>query len=149
LPLQPTILTCPSNLQFFQRPTSYLVHDPNLSLREGDIVRLAAGFRTSRHKRHIVASILSPFGTPLSERPPLPSVEEVTQQREEKSLAKQARKALNRQKKAGILGDEEVTAKAGEAPHETHSEMKKQINSLDASAMRSAERAEALEVKGL
>lgn len=61
----------------FKAPDTHLVHDPNNSLRLGDIVAITPGWRTSQHKRHVVKHIIAPAGgIPISERPPVPTEEE-------------------------------------------------------------------------
>ncbi|KAF2001402.1 hypothetical protein P154DRAFT_392549, partial [Amniculicola lignicola CBS 123094] len=57
----------------FPSPTHHLVSDPSNSLRIGDFVRIASGHRVSPSIRHIVTAIVSPFGAPVNERPPIPS----------------------------------------------------------------------------
>lgn len=80
----------------FTKPQNYLVHDPNSSLRTGDVVSIVPGWRTSLHKRHVVKSIIAPYGTPLEERPPIPSEEErlavLIQKREAKEQRREARR---------------------------------------------------------
>ncbi|KAK4452088.1 hypothetical protein QBC34DRAFT_399147 [Podospora aff. communis PSN243] len=80
----------------FNNPQTYLVHDPNNSLRTGDVVSISPGFRTSQHKRHVVNHIIKPCGVPIGERPPIPSKEERETEREAKSAAKRERKALKK-----------------------------------------------------
>ncbi|OAA54521.1 ribosomal protein s17 [Niveomyces insectorum RCEF 264] len=57
----------------FHKPQSYLVHDPNDSLRTGDVVAITPGWRTSRNKRHVVKRIIAPAQVPVEERPPVPT----------------------------------------------------------------------------
>lgn len=79
--------------KYFPSSTTYLVSDPNSSLREGDVVRIASGWRTSKHIRHVVSSIIAPFGTPIDTRPPIPTEEERIAERQRKRLAKDVRQA--------------------------------------------------------
>lgn len=44
------------------------MHDPTSVLREGDIVRIAAGWRVSRRKRHVVTEVVAAFGKAVEER---------------------------------------------------------------------------------
>ncbi|TPX09625.1 uncharacterized protein E0L32_009226 [Thyridium curvatum] len=60
----------------FNKPQQYLVHDPNDSLRTGDVVAITPGWRTSKHKRHVVKHIIAPAQVPINERPPVPTEEE-------------------------------------------------------------------------
>jgi len=57
----------------FKAPKKYLVHDPNDSLRTGDIVAITPGWRTSKHKRHVVKRIIAPAQVPVEERNPVPT----------------------------------------------------------------------------
>ncbi|KAL9088059.1 MAG: hypothetical protein Q9165_006400 [Trypethelium subeluteriae] len=79
--------------KYFDRPVHYLTHDPASSLREGDIIRLASGNRFSKNVRHVVTQIIAPFGPPLSERPPLPSLDDIQARKDEKKAAKTERKS--------------------------------------------------------
>lgn len=79
----------------FDDPKTYLVHDPANSLRQGDVVAISPGWRTSKSKRHVVKHIIAPgAGLPISARPPIPSAEELVRQRVVKKEAKEARKSL-------------------------------------------------------
>ncbi|KAK4979406.1 hypothetical protein LTR28_005003 [Elasticomyces elasticus] len=62
-------------VKFFSTPTNYLVHDPNSSTNEGDIVSLTP-LRTSKHVHHVISAIIAPFGKPVEERPPVPTAGE-------------------------------------------------------------------------
>jgi small subunit ribosomal protein S17 len=59
----------------FPDHVQHLVHDPNNSLVTGDVVELHR-LRVSRRVEHVVASIVSPFGTPIDSRPPIPTADE-------------------------------------------------------------------------
>lgn len=56
----------------FHSAEQHLVHDPNNSLITGDVVELHR-LHVSRRVRHVVASVVAPFGTPLEARPPIPT----------------------------------------------------------------------------
>lgn len=73
---------------------SHLVHDPNDSLREGDVIEIVSGWRTSKRKRFVVNRIIAPFGPPIDERPPVPTQEEREAAHTEKRAQKVARKTL-------------------------------------------------------
>lgn len=73
-----------------------MVHDPNTSLRTGDVVAIVPGWPTSQHKRHVIKQIIAPFGTPIEERPPVPTLEERIAEREAKTAAKQERRRARR-----------------------------------------------------
>lgn len=54
-----------------------MVHDPNNSIRQGDVISIAGGWRTSTSKRHVVRHIIAPYGEPIEARPPVPSEDEL------------------------------------------------------------------------
>ncbi|KAL8874325.1 MAG: hypothetical protein Q9174_000324 [Haloplaca sp. 1 TL-2023] len=93
--------------------TAYQTHhvsDPASSLRTGDVVRIApASWRSPKDNiKHVVTSILAPWGEPIEERPPIPKIEEL----EEKARAKREAKMERRQErkrngKQGKDGDEQ------------------------------------------
>ena len=70
-----------------------MVHDPNNSCHEGDVVSIRSGWRTAKHVRHVVTSIIAPMGPPLSARPPVPTEVERLAAREMKRAAKDLRQA--------------------------------------------------------
>ena len=67
--------------------------DPNNSLVEGDIVRIASGWRTSKHIRHVVTAIVAPFGAPVEDRPPVLTEEQRMETRIRERLLKDVRAA--------------------------------------------------------
>lgn len=79
----------------FPSEQTYLVADPNSSLVEGDVVRIASGWRTSKSIRHVVTSIVAPFGEPVENRPPILSEEQRMQLRIRERLLKDVRSAAN------------------------------------------------------
>ncbi|KKA29273.1 hypothetical protein TD95_002518 [Thielaviopsis punctulata] len=78
--------------KWFSVPKNHLVHDPNNSLKTGDVVAITPGWRTSGHKRHVVKHIIAPASTPIEERPPVPTLEERIAEYETKKAAKDARR---------------------------------------------------------
>jgi small subunit ribosomal protein S17 len=77
----------------YTRPTAVLTHDPNSSLRTGDVVAIQPGWRTSKHKRFVLSAILAPFGTEgLESRPRVLSREELVKAREKRREEKRTRK---------------------------------------------------------
>lgn len=52
------------------------------------------GWRSSRHKRHVVTKILAAAGRPAKERPPVPSVADRIAEAEAKRAAKLERRAV-------------------------------------------------------
>ncbi|CAG7565336.1 unnamed protein product [Fusarium equiseti] len=83
--------------KWFADPKHYLVHDPNSSLRTGDVVSIVPGWPTSQHKRHVIKEIIAAHGVPVHERPPVPTMEERIAEYEAKKAAKDERRAARRQ----------------------------------------------------
>lgn len=79
--------------KYFDRPRTVLVHDPNDSLRAGDVVSIISGWRTSKTKRHVVQNIIAPAVVPIEERPPIPSEQERWTKKLEKRAAKLERRS--------------------------------------------------------
>ena len=73
-----------------------LVHDPHSSLRLGDVVAVSPGWRASKCVRHVVTSIIAPFGDPIEARPPVPTEEERLAERAKKRIAKDERRATTK-----------------------------------------------------
>lgn len=82
-----------SNLQYFNYPKTYLVHDPRSSLRAGDIIEISSGWRVSKHVRHVVSRIIAPFGEPIEARPSVMTQVELLEERRKKKEAKDLRRA--------------------------------------------------------
>ena len=80
----------------FSNPKEVLVHDANSSLRKGDVVSIAPGWRTSQGKRHYVKQIIAPYGEPIESRPPVLPLSELIERYETKRAAKAERKNLLR-----------------------------------------------------
>ncbi|KAH6653724.1 hypothetical protein BKA67DRAFT_562918 [Truncatella angustata] len=87
----------------FQVPTYHLVHDPNNSVRQGDVINISAGWRASQHVRHIVRHIIAPHGPPIDERPAVLSETELYEKyagtREAKLERRAARDAETRKQR--------------------------------------------------
>ncbi|KAL5597057.1 hypothetical protein BROUX41_006276 [Berkeleyomyces rouxiae] len=83
--------------KWFSVPTNYLVHDPNNSIRTGDVVAITPGWRTSSNKRHVIKHIIAPAGTSIEERPPVPTLEERIEKYETKKAAKDARRQAKKE----------------------------------------------------
>ncbi|KAF2028745.1 nucleic acid-binding protein [Setomelanomma holmii] len=77
----------------FPAPKTYLVRDPNSSLVPGDVVRITSGHRTSKAIRHVVTSIVAPFGEPVENRPPVLTPAQLEEQRIRERLLKDVRSA--------------------------------------------------------
>lgn len=80
-------------VQYYKSHEDYLTSDPNDSLVEGDVVELHR-LKVSRHVRHVVASIVSPFGDPVESRPPVPTADERLAAYKGKRFAKLKRREL-------------------------------------------------------
>lgn len=91
----------------------YLVHDPNSSLRIDDVVAITAGWSTSKNKRHVLKHIISAAGTPIEERPHIPTEKERMAEYEAKRAAKKERKQLKRERELmeGMLAKTEKRVK--------------------------------------
>lgn len=89
-----------------------LVHDPKSSVRLGDVVAVSPGWRVSKQVRHVVTHIIAPFGTPLEDRPPVPTEEERLAERAEKKARKDERRAA---RKDGATADAETAPVAAES----------------------------------
>lgn len=84
----------------YSAPVSHLVHDPNNSCREGDVVSIRSGWRTAKQVRHVVTGIVAPMGEPVSVRPRVPSERERLEEAERKRAAKDVRQAARGRKEA-------------------------------------------------
>ena len=82
-----------NELQHFQSHSDLLVSDPTNSTRTGDVVRIADEGQVSWRIKHVVREITTPWGTPLEERPALPTREERLAQMDEKKQKKLERRA--------------------------------------------------------
>jgi small subunit ribosomal protein S17 len=98
--------------QYFADPKTYMVHDPNSSLRTGDVVAITPGWRTSQHKRHVVKHIIVPASVPLASRPPVPTEEERTEMRDAKKAAKDERRRARKESEAAAREQSSLAAKA-------------------------------------
>ncbi|KAF2711549.1 nucleic acid-binding protein [Pleomassaria siparia CBS 279.74] len=77
----------------FPSSKTYLVADPNSSLNEGDVVRIASGWVTSKRIRHVVSQIIAPFGAPVEDRPPVLTEDQRMAIRIQERLEKDVRSA--------------------------------------------------------
>ncbi|KAF2730075.1 nucleic acid-binding protein [Polyplosphaeria fusca] len=77
----------------YASPNTHVVADPNNSLVEGDVVRIESGNRCSKTIRHVVHSIVAPFGSPATDRPPVLSQKERLDLRIKEKLLKDVRSA--------------------------------------------------------
>lgn len=82
--------------KFYPQETRFLVADPQNSLREGDVIEFSSGAPKSRHVSHIVERIITPFATPIQDRPAVLSREERQAQREQGWAAKYLRRESRR-----------------------------------------------------
>lgn len=86
--------------QNFRTYVRLLVHDPNNSLVEGDVVSLHR-LRVAERVRHVVASIITPFGIPVEDRPPIPTPDERLLAYKEKRFKRLYRRKLRVNAAAG------------------------------------------------
>ncbi|KAK3301476.1 uncharacterized protein B0H64DRAFT_383731 [Chaetomium fimeti] len=83
--------------KFFKDPKTHLVHDPNNSLRLGDVVAITPGWRVSKDKRHVVKHIIAPgSGVPIQARAPIPTEAERIAEREAQRAVKDERRSINK-----------------------------------------------------
>lgn len=83
--------------KFFDDPKTHLVHDPNNSLRLGDVVAISPGWRVSKLKRHVVKHIIAPgSGVPIEGRPPIPTEEELYAEKDADRAAKDERRSMKK-----------------------------------------------------
>ncbi|KAI0138877.1 hypothetical protein GGR57DRAFT_46681 [Xylariaceae sp. FL1272] len=82
--------------KWFKAPHYKLVHDPRNSLRKGDVVAIQSSWRESQHVRHVVKHIIAPYGAPIDQRPPVPTLEERVAELTAKRQQKDERRALRR-----------------------------------------------------
>lgn len=82
--------------KYYPKETRYLVSDPRNSLRDGDVIEFSSGAPKSRHVHHIVERIITPFATPIEDRPAVMSREERQQEREERWATKYLRRESKR-----------------------------------------------------
>ncbi|GAB7324640.1 hypothetical protein MBLNU13_g08523t1 [Cladosporium sp. NU13] len=81
------------NKTYFADHTNHLVHDPNNSLNQGDVISLHR-LKVSTAVHHVVASIITPFGTPIKSRRPIPTPEQRLAAYKAKRLPKLHRRTL-------------------------------------------------------
>ncbi|KAH7154816.1 hypothetical protein B0J13DRAFT_210050 [Dactylonectria estremocensis] len=94
--------------KWYADPKHYLVHDPSSSLRTGDVISIVPGWPTSQHKRHVVKHIIAPYGVPIEDRPPVPTLEERIAERESKKATKDERRAARRQAEMERTQEEKI-----------------------------------------
>ncbi|PLB50171.1 nucleic acid-binding protein [Aspergillus steynii IBT 23096] len=85
----------------FPKVTTFLVSDPNNSLREGDVIEFSSGAPKSRTVHHVVERIVAPFGSNIDERPPVKTREERELERATKRAAKWQRRETRRLERGG------------------------------------------------
>lgn len=91
--------------KYYPKTTTYLVHDPRNSLREGDVIEFSSGAPRAPNVRHVVERIIAPFGSAVEERPAVPTRAE----REEEMVAKRMTKLMRQAtKKSAEEGERDV-----------------------------------------
>ncbi|KAI0012404.1 nucleic acid-binding protein [Xylariaceae sp. FL0662B] len=101
--------------KYFRDPRFRLVHDPRNSVRQGDVVAITPSWRESQHVRHVVKHIVAPYGAPIDERPPVPTLEERVAEREAKRAAKDQRRAALKEAAAQARAEELAAEEARRA----------------------------------
>ncbi|KAF3908029.1 hypothetical protein ABW21_db0201742 [Orbilia brochopaga] len=105
--------------KYFHRHIDILSHDERSACRAGDVVRILPIERASKLKRHMVAEVISPFGT--GDRIPIETPEELDERmnrrrtvRSERRADKKAEKqeAIDAHKKAKKEKNERLLAEA-------------------------------------
>ncbi|GKZ31462.1 hypothetical protein AbraIFM66950_012102 [Aspergillus brasiliensis] len=94
----------------YPKITTYLVSDPQNSLREGDVIEFSSGYPKSRNVRHVVERIIAPFGSAIEDRPAVLTREE----RDAERAAKRAAKWERREARRSEAGLSEGEGKVGE-----------------------------------
>jgi ribosomal protein S17 len=117
--------------KYYPKETHFLVSDPQNSLRDGDVIEFSSGAPKSRHVRHVVERIVTPFGEELAARPAVLSKVEREAEREtrwaEKYLRRESRRLgrevdlVEEAAKAGVPVGEEVLSTA-QLIHRIHAE---------------------------
>lgn len=82
--------------KYYPKTTTYLVHDPRNSLREGDVIEFSSGALRAPNVRHVVERIISPFGCAVEERPAVPTKAEREEEMTAKRMAKLMRQATKK-----------------------------------------------------
>ncbi|KAK6352830.1 hypothetical protein TWF696_004830 [Orbilia brochopaga] len=113
--------------KYFHRHIDVLSHDERSACRTGDVVRILPIERASKLKRHMVAEVISPFGT--GERIPIETPEEL----EERMNARRTARAENRAEKiAAKQATIEATKKAKREKYEKNLAAKEGNAAVDA-----------------
>jgi small subunit ribosomal protein S17 len=122
----------------FSNPKDVLVHDANSSIRQGDVVAIAPGWRTSKTKRYYVKQIIAPYGVPIEDRPPVLPLSELFSRYEAKRLAKAEREherqleQTEKSREANRVKAEKLAAKL--AKREAHGKSQNDANVGDTAA---------------
>jgi len=126
----------------FTNPVLPLVADPTSALRAGDVIRIAPEVY-SRHIKHVVTEIISPWGAGIDERPKVLSNEERAALRAEKRAQKVARREARGKgevdEREEWLEEEEVD---GKKKDRRTSEGVKKVETLREKNLRTVEEAE-------
>ncbi|EEA23880.1 hypothetical protein TMatcc_006955 [Talaromyces marneffei ATCC 18224] len=102
--------------KYYPKTTTYLVHDPRNSLREGDVIEFSSGAPRAPNVRHVVERIIAPFGVGVEDRPAVPTRQEREEEMVQKRMVKLLRKAAKVAEQEGKEGDiEQVTRRVVES----------------------------------
>ncbi|KAL4821902.1 hypothetical protein BDW67DRAFT_149802 [Aspergillus spinulosporus] len=80
----------------YPKVTTFMVSDPQNSLREGDVIEFSSGYPKSRRVHHVVERIIAPFSEAIEDRPPVLTRAERDAIRLKKRMAKAARREQRR-----------------------------------------------------
>lgn len=97
--------------KYYPKTTTYLVHDPRNSLREGDVIEFSSGAPRAPNVRHVVERIISPFGSAVEERPAIMTREEREEEMVGKRMVKLMRQATKKAAAAAAEGKEKDVQK--------------------------------------
>jgi len=136
--------------KYYPKETHFLVSDPQNSLRDGDVIEFSSGAPKSRHVRHVVERIVTPFGEEIATRPAVLSKAEREAEREkrwaEKYLRRESRRLgrevdlVEEAAKAGVPVGDEVLSTA-QLIHRIHAENERvgKVKRIVQERMKSAE----------
>ncbi|KAF3925280.1 hypothetical protein ABW20_dc0106654 [Dactylellina cionopaga] len=80
--------------KYFHHHQDHLTHDENSACLAGDVVRIQPFQRHSKHKKHVIYEVISPFGT--GERKPIETPEERAERLKIKRDAKLDKREVRR-----------------------------------------------------
>ncbi|EPS45393.1 hypothetical protein H072_577 [Dactylellina haptotyla CBS 200.50] len=104
--------------KYFHHTKDHLAHDENSACLAGDVVRIQPFQRHSKHKKHVVYEVISPFGT--GERKAIETPEErearLKAKRDVKLEKREVRRKIEEEKMLAKKRGKEVQAEESAAP---------------------------------